>query len=269
VVDKDGNVITEEGVNGELHIHCPHPMKGYLNNEAATREAFSEDGWVRTGDVGYVRDGRWYVIDRTKDLIKVRGWQVSPAEIEAMLVEHPDITDAAVIGIAAPDGAGEVPLAFVVRNEDTLKEDDVKNFLRSKLARYKGVEEVRFVDSIPRNPTGKVLRRVLRDARGAPPLVTPPEAASAYSNAIKDLEKYQQEHSSERESEGESEASQSHSRTGSLTDASTIESSSPKTPVAPITDAKSMKSRKRKGEALSPTSVKRRSARIALDRLRE
>ena len=93
-------------------------MKGYLNNSVATKEAFSEDGWVRTGDVGYVRSGRWYIIDRTKDLIKVRGWQVSPAEIEASLLEHKDILDAAVIGVAALDGSGEVPLAFVVRKEE-------------------------------------------------------------------------------------------------------------------------------------------------------
>jgi hypothetical protein len=260
-------------------------MKGYLGNPTATAEAFTDDGWVRTGDVGYLRDGKWYVIDRTKDLIKVRGWQVSPAEIEAVLLEHSSVVDAAVIGVAARDGCGEVPMAFVVRKVHTLVEKDIKDFIGEKLARYKGIEEVKFVDRIPRNPTGKILRRVLRDTRGTMP-ATDPAAASAYSNAIKDLEKYQQiqqERNPDRGSAIFSSTSSiggsstyasrpAHSRTASLstvslTDASTIDPQSPRTP-PPIDEmsTSSKASRKRKGEFFSPSPVKRRSQRIAFAR---
>jgi hypothetical protein len=276
----------EDCVNGEIHIRSPHPMKGYLNNSTATAEAFTEDGWVRSGDVGFVQSGKYFVIDRTKDLIKVRGWQVSPAEIEASLLEHHDIIDAAVIGIAARDGTGEVPAAFVVRKEEShLKEKDIKEFLGVRLARYKGVEEVQFVDRIPRNPTGKILRRVLRDSRAAQPLTPDQVVASAYSNAIKDLEKSQQERNPERGSETDSCSSSlpvpsiiegsrpGHRRTDSqastLTDASTIDSLGPATP-PPLDEVVETikKGRKRKGEFISPSTVKRRSARIGIIRVR-
>jgi acyl-CoA synthetase (AMP-forming)/AMP-acid ligase II len=139
-------------------------MRGYLNNETATLAAFTADDWIRSGDVGYNKKGRWYVVDRTKDLIKVRGWQVSPAEIECALLEHSDIIDAAVIGINALDDTGESPQAFVARKaQSKVNEKDIKSFLGRRLAKYKGVSKVEFVDAIPRNPTGKILRRVLRD----------------------------------------------------------------------------------------------------------
>jgi hypothetical protein len=266
LVDKSGQAITEEGVNGEIHIHCPHPMKGYLNNATATAEAFTADGWIRTGDVGYIRDGKWYVVDRTKDLIKVRGWQVSPVEIEAVLLEHPSITDAAVIGVPAQDGTGEVPIAFVVKRDETLQEKSIQDFLVDRLARYKGVDEVIFVDTIPRNPTGKILRRVLRDARGVPHLSTGQAAASAYSNAIKDLEKYQQERI-ERESAVDgaasprSDGSPTNSRRASLTDASTMSQESPRTPPAESVAVRKRRG-KRAGEPLCSPVIKRRSLRL-------
>jgi hypothetical protein len=244
-------------------------MMGYLNNPAATAEAFSPDGWVRTGDVGYIRDRKWYVVDRTKDLIKVRGWQVSPVEIEAVLLEHHLVTDAAVIGAAAQDGTGEVPIAFVVKAGDGLQEDDVKSFLAERLARYKSVDEVVFVDAIPRNPTGKILRRVLRDARGAPPLTSGQAAASAYSSAIKDLEKYQQERDREAQLDGQSSpvSSPRSVRTASLTDASTIsQDEAPTPPAEPVVVPR--RRNKRAGEPLSPAMVKRRSARVAAIRIR-
>jgi long-subunit acyl-CoA synthetase (AMP-forming) len=277
VVDKDGHVITDEGVNGEIQIHCQHPMKGYLNNAAATAEAFSEDGWVRSGDVGYLRDGKWYVVDRTKDLIKVRGWQVSPVEIEAVLLEHTSIADAAVIGVAAHDGTGEVPVAFVVKTEDSLQEQSIKEFIGQRLARYKSVDEVVFVDVIPRNATGKILRRVLRDFRGVSPLSTDQAAASAYSNAIKDLEKYQQERCAERNAEHisqldgsaspQSDGHRTYSRTASLTDASTISHEDLGSPPAEPVVAPQRK-RKRAGEPCGPAIVKRRSSRVAGIRIR-
>lgn len=281
-------------------------MKGYLNNPTSTAEAFTEDGWVRSGDVGFVRDGQYYVIDRTKDLIKVRGWQVSPAEIEASLLEHPDILDAAVIGMPSKDGCGEVPQGFVVRKEGrNLEEKDIKDFLGVRLARYKGVKEVQFVDKIPRNPTGKILRRILRDSRSAQSVTPDQVVASAYSNAIKDLDKSQQERNSDRCSDTQSRLGSlsapsvveenkfpgvlrtegrpellmidtsrpGHRRTESqdscLTDASTIDSFGPPTPTRTEEAAESTKSsRKRKGELISPSTVKRRSARIGVIRVR-
>ncbi|KAH7409677.1 hypothetical protein BKA64DRAFT_732290 [Cadophora sp. MPI-SDFR-AT-0126] len=166
IVDTSGAEVQKDNITGEIQIFTAYAMAGYLNNIPATAEARTPDGWIRTGDVGYVQDGNWYVIDRTKDLIKVRGWQVSPAEIEAALLEHPAIQDAGVIASSARDGCGEVPLAFVAKNGSReISEHDVKEFLGTRLARYKNVEEVEFVDFIPRNPTGKILRRVLRDER--------------------------------------------------------------------------------------------------------
>lgn len=161
-------------------------MKGYLHNSSATAETITPEGWVLTGDVGYLRNGNWYVIDRTKDLIKVRGWQVSPTEIEAALLEHPDIIDAGVIGVASKDGCGETPIAFVVKNAACdLEESTVKAFLDGRLARYKGVDEVVFIEQIPRNPTGKILRRMLRDMRAVQPLTPSQAAAELYSSALR------------------------------------------------------------------------------------
>lgn len=276
LVDKDGHIIEEEGANGEIQIKAPHPMTGYLHNADATAEAFTEDGWLRSGDIGYVRHGKWYVIDRTKDLIKVRGWQVSPAEIEATILELPDVVDAAVIGVAVTDGSGEVPVAYVVKNESShLTEEDTKNFLRFKLARYKEVNEVNFVQKIPRNPTGKILRRVLRDRRRTQPVLPSEGAASVYSNAIKELERYVKDRNSARSSEDtRSKRSPepicpnlSRSYPASLSDASTIEEPGPVTP--PSTDevsAMSVNGRKRKDDSVSPSQVKRRTANIGWPR---
>jgi len=169
LVDNHGVEIHEDNTKGEIQIKAQHPMKGYLNNPLETNETFTSDGYVRSGDIGYVQDGKWYVIDRTKDLIKVRGWQVSPAEIEASLLEHSAISDAAVIGVPAGEKSGEeIPIAYVVRNTAaTIDASDVKTFLAGRLSRFKEVKDVRFVESIPRNPTGKILRRVLREKYAA------------------------------------------------------------------------------------------------------
>jgi hypothetical protein len=125
-------------------------------------------------------------------LIKVRGWQVSPAEIEAALLEHPDVLDAGVIGVPAKDGTGESPLAYVVGSKDsTMDQKTVRLFLGERLASYKNVDEVVFVEKIPRNPTGKILRRVLRDSRGTTVITPDQVAASRYSNALRQLEAYE------------------------------------------------------------------------------
>lgn len=163
--------ITERGpaARGELWVRGPNVMKGYWNNPKATAETLTPDGWLKTGDISYVdEEGRFFIVDRKKELIKVKGNQVAPAELEALLLEHPAIADAAVIGMPTPDG-DEKPRAFVVRQAGTdaqkLTADDVKQFVESKVVRYKRLAGgVEFLDTIPKNPSGKILRRQLRDA---------------------------------------------------------------------------------------------------------
>lgn len=170
IMPTDGN--TQEpaqGYNtkGEIWVRGPINMTKYRNNEDATKEIMTPEGWLRTGDIGYIdNDGRIFVVDRMKELIKVRGWQVSPAEVEARLLAHPEIIDAAVIGISKPELASEVPRAYIVlREHGSLTEHDVKAHLLGSLAHYKvGDCEVRFVESIPKSPSGKILKRVLRDS---------------------------------------------------------------------------------------------------------
>lgn len=173
-----------EDTTGDIEIKCSNQMGGYLDNETATEEAITADGFIRTGDIGYMKNGNWYIIDRSKDLIKVRGNQVSPAEIENALLEHPDIVDAGVIGITIADNCGEVPMAYIVSSSSALDKMEVQNFLRIRLARYKNVEEVKFVDRIPRNPTGKILRRLLRDCREKVEIVPDVKVVEKYRETI-------------------------------------------------------------------------------------
>ncbi|KAJ9586102.1 hypothetical protein L9F63_020254, partial [Diploptera punctata] len=151
--------------SGELWIRGPQVMLGYLNNEEATRDTIDSEGWLHTGDVAYYdEDEYFYIVDRTKELIKVKANQVSPTELENILLQMPGITDVAVVGI--PDiAAGEVPQAFVVRKPDAanLTEETIKQFVESKVASYKKLAGgVRFIDIIPRNHAGKVLRQQLK-----------------------------------------------------------------------------------------------------------
>lgn len=119
IVDSEGNVLRQKHAIGELQIYSPHPMLGYFKNPEATREAFSlgaEGRWVNSGDVGYTdAKGDIFIVDRKKDLIKVRGWQVSPAEVEGRILQHPDVVDVGVIGVPLPNGEGEVCRAYVAR----------------------------------------------------------------------------------------------------------------------------------------------------------
>lgn len=163
-MDDDDKPITNEEVTGNIFVKAPWPMLGYLDNEKATMETLPGGGWVRTGDVGQYADGKVWIVDRKKDLIKVRGWQVSPAEVESIILQHPDVLDAAVIGVELGNGTGDIPLAYVVLRPDTkLEPDELKAFVGQSLAKYKLPEEIRFVDRIPKNSTGKILRRVLRE----------------------------------------------------------------------------------------------------------
>jgi acyl-CoA synthetase (AMP-forming)/AMP-acid ligase II len=152
------------GGRGELWVRGPQVMKGYLENDEATRNTIDEDGWLHTGDVAELdEDGHYYIVDRVKELIKFKGFQVPPAELEALLLTHPGIADCAVIGVEDPE-AGELPKAFVVKAPGAeLTEDQVKDFVAGKVATYKQIRIVEFIDEIPKSASGKILRRVLRD----------------------------------------------------------------------------------------------------------
>ena len=147
---------------GELCIKGPQVMLGYLNNPAATARTIDADGWLHTGDIAsFDADGQLFIKDRLKELIKVKGFQVAPAEVEAVLQTHPHVLDAAVIGVA-DDEAGEVPLAFVVAKPGADAEG-ILTFLRERLSSYKIPRRVEFIDAIPKSASGKILRRVLKD----------------------------------------------------------------------------------------------------------
>ena len=164
IVDSDSGEDLPIDMEGELWIRGPQVMKGYLNNPEATAETIDQDGWLHTGDIARVDDdGHVYVVDRLKELIKVKGFQVAPAELEALLVDHPEITDAAVVG--RPDEeSGELPLAFVVASPDSgLDEQAVKDYVAAHVATYKHLGEVRFAEAIPKSASGKILRRELRE----------------------------------------------------------------------------------------------------------
>ncbi len=154
---------------GELCIKGPQVMLGYLNNPAATARTIDADGWLHTGDIAsFDTDGQLFIKDRLKELIKVKGFQVAPAEVEALLQTHPHVLDAAVIGIP-DDEAGELPLAFVVGKPgaDTV---EILAFLRERLSSYKIPRRVEFIDAIPKSASGKILRRVLKDRLAQAPL---------------------------------------------------------------------------------------------------
>ncbi|KAL3113069.1 hypothetical protein niasHT_013534 [Heterodera trifolii] len=163
VVDIESRKPLGVGQKGEICTRSPTTMLGYLNRAEATAETIDEDGWLRTGDIGFFdENGRTFVVDRLKELIKVKGFQVAPAELEDLLLSHAGIKDCAVVGVA-DELAGEVPKAFVVRTDQTLTESEVKRFVREKVASYKQLGSVEFVDEIPKSASGKILRRMLRE----------------------------------------------------------------------------------------------------------
>lgn len=163
VIDEKGNAL---GPNkeGELCFKGPLIMKGYVNDPVATADTIDKDGWLHTGDVGYYdSDGLFYIVDRIKELIKYKAYQVPPAELEALLVTHPDVLDAAVIGLP-DDQAGELPLGYVVlRPGAKSTPKDIQEYVKGKVSSQKQLRGgVRTIESIPRNPSGKILRRVLK-----------------------------------------------------------------------------------------------------------
>jgi acyl-CoA synthetase (AMP-forming)/AMP-acid ligase II len=148
------------GERGELWIRGPQVMAGYLDRPEATAEIIGNDGWLKTGDLGYVDpDTNVFVVDRLKDLIKVSAYAVAPAELEALLLTHPKVADAAVVG-RQDERHGEVPVAAVVPRGE-VDGGELIGWVAERVAPHKMIREVRFVEAIPRTPSGKLLRRVL------------------------------------------------------------------------------------------------------------
>ncbi len=170
-VDLDSGAVLGPGETGEIQARSPSVMAGYLPDEA-NADAFAE-GWYRTGDVGWLEPEGWvHLTDRSKEMIKVNGFQVAPAEVEAVLHGHPAVVDCAVFGIA-DERAGEVPVAAVQLDPDRpVADGELEQLVADSLATYKHLRRVVEVDAIPRLPSGKVLRRTLRDQLG--PVVTAP-----------------------------------------------------------------------------------------------
>jgi acyl-CoA synthetase (AMP-forming)/AMP-acid ligase II len=163
LVDPESGDDVAVGDRGELWIRGPQVMAGYLANEEATRETIDSDGWLHTGDVAViVNDGVYFIVDRLKELIKYKGFQVPPAELEAILINHPEVADCAVIGVPDED-AGELPKAYIVAAGDELDHDAVMAFVAEKVSPQKRVRMIEEIDEIPKSASGKILRRVLKD----------------------------------------------------------------------------------------------------------
>lgn len=165
IVDPETGEDQDVGGVGELWVRGPQVMKGYLNNPDATAATIDADGWLHTGDIAVIdADDHYAIVDRLKELIKYKGFQIAPAELEALLLTHPAIADAAVIGVPDEE-AGEVPRAFVVvRPGQELSAADISAFMRERVATFKVVHDAVFVDAIPKSASGKILRRLLRDS---------------------------------------------------------------------------------------------------------
>jgi len=168
-----GEEITEIGEDGttrpgEIWVAGPNVMLGYLNRPDATAETLDADGFLHTGDVAVYHEGGYFsIVERVKELIKYHGYQIAPAELEALLLSHPKVMDAAVIGVL-DDEKEEIPKAFIVAAPDSgLTEDEVKAFVAENVAPYKKVRRVEFIDTIPKSTSGKILRKDLRARESA------------------------------------------------------------------------------------------------------
>ncbi|MBS1301217.1 AMP-binding protein [Loktanella sp. SALINAS62] len=163
IVDSETGQDATPGDEGELWIKGPNVMQGYLNNDAATAATIVADGWLRTGDISRIdADGHMFVVDRLKELIKYKGFQVAPAELEATIIALDGITDVAVIGIPDPQ-AGELPMAFIVAGDNAPDDATIKAHLARTLSSYKQVHRIDRIAEIPKSASGKILRRFLRD----------------------------------------------------------------------------------------------------------
>lgn len=166
LVDPESGKDVTPGEPGEIWVRGPNVMKGYRNNVKATKETIDSEGWLHTGDIAIVdKEENFFIVDRLKELIKYKGFQVAPAELEALLIANPAILDAAVIGVENKEQATEVPLAFVVKSpgQENLSEKDVIDYVASKVAGHKKLRGgVRFIEAIPKSAAGKILRKDLR-----------------------------------------------------------------------------------------------------------
>lgn len=173
VASTEVKILKEDGTSGdvgeigEVLARGPQVVMGYLNNEKATRDTFDAEGWLHTGDQGYIDDeGMIHITDRIKELIKVKGIGVAPAELEDLLLGHKKVEDVAVLGIK-DDYSGELPKAYVVLkpgiNQDTATGKELIQYVKDTKVRYKWIKEIEFTDEIPKSGSGKILRRVLRD----------------------------------------------------------------------------------------------------------
>lgn len=170
VIDTDSLKPLGVGEAGEIWLRGPQIMQGYWKQPAATSEALVGEGWMRTGDLGYFDvDNHVYIVDRLKEMIKYNALQVAPAELEDIIQSHPAVFDVAVVGVPDPS-AGEIPKAFVVRKERAnLEAEELMRYVAAHVAPHKKVRAVEFVQEIPKSPSGKILRRILRDRAVAPP----------------------------------------------------------------------------------------------------
>ncbi|NWF67713.1 MAG: 4-coumarate--CoA ligase family protein [Chloroflexi bacterium] len=162
IVDLSSGQDLEVGQEGEVWIRGPQVMRGYLNRPDASAQTIDSDGWIHTGDIGYVdSDGYLYVIDRLKELIKYKGMQVAPAELEGLLLAHEAVADAAVIPVPDEE-AGEIPKAFVVlKPHQGIEAEELMDYIAEQVAPHKKIRRVEFVTEIPKSASGKILRRVL------------------------------------------------------------------------------------------------------------
>ena len=167
VIDTETGEELGANARGEVLISGPHVMRGYLNNPEATAQCIDAAGWFHTGDIGYGdADGFFYIVDRVKELIKYKGYQVAPAELEALLLSHPAIADAAVIPSQDAE-AGEVPKAFVVlktQMQEQVTAEEILQFVAERVAPHKKIRKLEFTQEIPKSASGKILRRVLVEA---------------------------------------------------------------------------------------------------------
>jgi acyl-CoA synthetase (AMP-forming)/AMP-acid ligase II len=167
VVDPSTGADAPPGHDGELWVRGPQVMLGYLNRPEDTRATVDGNGWLHTGDIGHADgDGHFFVVDRLKELIKYKGLQIAPAELESVLLSHPAVADAAVIP-RNDEEAGEIPHAFVVVKAPATA-DELMTFVAERVAPYKKVRRLDFIDAIPKSASGKILRRVLRDRLSVP-----------------------------------------------------------------------------------------------------
>ncbi|MFK7958696.1 MAG: AMP-binding protein [Lysobacterales bacterium] len=163
IVDPESGEDQPVNERGELWVRGPQVMQGYLNNEAATAETITEDGWLRTGDIAIIDEhGHMSIVDRLKELIKYKGFQIAPAELEALLITHPKVSDVAVIGIPDEE-AGELPKAFVTAADaQSVTLEELQAFIAEHLVKYKQIRQLTVVEQIPKSASGKILRKQLR-----------------------------------------------------------------------------------------------------------